>query len=158
MAEKLSEIITGGVVLVAAVGFVVYGGQLAGLGAGGATYQMTASFRSVEGVTVGTDVRMSGVKVGTVTELKLNPETFRADARFTLPDGVLLPDDTSVRISSEGLLGGSFVEILPGGSLTNFDPGAEIEDTQGAVSLIELLLKFVSGGGSSGTAPADEGQ
>jgi phospholipid/cholesterol/gamma-HCH transport system substrate-binding protein len=158
MAEKLSEIVTGGVVLAAAVGFVVYGGQLAGLGGGAASYEMTASFRSVEGVTVGTDVRMSGVKVGTVTELRLNPETFRADAIFTMPQGVLLPDDTSARIASEGLLGGSFVEILPGGSLTNFDPGAEIEDTQGAVSLIELLLKFVSGGGSSGTAPADEGQ
>jgi phospholipid/cholesterol/gamma-HCH transport system substrate-binding protein len=158
MAEKLSEIVTGGVVLAAAVGFVVYGGQLAGLGGGAASYEMTASFRSVEGVTVGTDVRMSGVKVGTVTELRLNPETFRADAIFTMPQGVLLPDDTSARIASEGLLGGSFVEILPGGSLTNFEPGAEIEDTQGAVSLIELLLKFVSGGGGSDDPAVDSGQ
>ena len=154
MAEKLSEIVTGGVVLAAAVAFVIYGGRLAGYGAGGGSYPMTASFRSAEGVTVGTDVRMSGVKVGTVTDLRLNPETFRADAVFTLPEGVLLPDDSSARIASEGLLGGSFVEILPGGSLTNLEPGSEIEDTQGAVSLIELLLKFVSGSGSADPAEA----
>ena len=48
-------------------------------------------------------------------------------------------------IASEGLLGGNFVEIVPGGALDNFEAGAEIEDTQGAVSLISLLLKFVTG-------------
>jgi phospholipid/cholesterol/gamma-HCH transport system substrate-binding protein len=152
MAEKLSEILTGGVVLVAAVGFVLYGGKLAGWSAGGGgAYEMTASFRSVEGVTVGTDVRLAGVKIGSVTSLRLNPTSFFADATFTVAEGVELPDDTSARISSEGLLGGSFVEILPGGSVTNLEPGAEIEDTQGSVSLIELLLKYATGSGD--TAP-----
>lgn len=151
MAEKLSEVLTGSVVLIAAVGFVLYGGKLAGWGAGGGAYDMSASFRSVEGVTVGTDVRLAGVKVGTVTALRLNPATFFADATFTVAQGVELPDDSSARISSEGLLGGSFVELLPGGSVTNFAPGAEIEDTQGAVSLIELLLKYATGSGE--TAP-----
>jgi phospholipid/cholesterol/gamma-HCH transport system substrate-binding protein len=155
MAEKLSEVLTGTVVLVAAVGFVLYGGRLAGWSAGGGTYDMTASFRSVEGVTVGTDVRLAGVKVGTVTALALNPATFYADATFTVAEGVELPDDTSARIASEGLLGGSFVELLPGGSMTNLAPGAEIEDTQGAVSLLELLLKYVSGGGDTAEGAAE---
>jgi len=55
-----------------------------------------------------------------------------------------------VAIASEGILGGSFVEIVPGGSLDNFAPGDEIEDTQGAISLISLLLKFVTGDGEDG--------
>ena len=57
-----------------------------------------------------------------------------------------MPDDSAAVISSEGLLGGNYVELLPGGSLTNFDPGSEIEDTQGAVSLVSLLAQFAAGG------------
>jgi len=87
----------------------------------------------------------AGVKVGTVTSLILNPETFRAEAVFTVSENVALPDDTAVIVSSEGLLGGNFVELLPGGSLENLAPGSEIEDTQSSVGLVELLLKFVSG-------------
>ena len=149
MAGSIAETATGAVVLAAAVGFALYGGKLAGWGATGGSYPLTASFRSAEGVTLGTDVRLAGVKVGTVTALKLNSQSFYADSVLTIDKSVELPDDSEARISSEGLLGGSFVEIMPGGSLTNFEPGAEIEMTQGSVSLIELLLKFVSGGGSS---------
>jgi len=156
MAESAAEVVTGAAVLLAAVGFVVYGGQLAGLGQGGGNYTMSASFRSVEGVTVGTDVRLAGVKIGSVTSLRLNPDTFRADATFSVTQGVLLPDDTAARISSEGLLGGSFLELLPGGSLSNYAPGDHILDTQGAVSLMDLLLRYVTGGGDTPAAgPAE---
>ena len=105
----------------------------------------SASFRSAEGVQVGTDVRLAGVKVGTVTDLELDPETYRADAAIAIASEVVLPDDTAIVISSEGLLGGSFVELLPGGSPFNLDPGSEILDTQGSVSIVQLLLRFVSG-------------
>ncbi|MFV2002004.1 MAG: outer membrane lipid asymmetry maintenance protein MlaD [Paracoccaceae bacterium] len=148
MSEKPSEVIVGGVVLAGALGFLIYAAQLTGFGGPGASAnQYFASFRSIEGVSVGTDVRLAGVKVGTVTALVLNPQTFRADARFTVTSSVALPADTAAIVSSEGLLGGNFVELLPGGALENLAPGAEIEDTQSAVSLIELLLKFAAGSG-----------
>jgi len=108
---------------------------------------LNASFRSLEGIQVGTDVRLAGVKIGTVTEVELNPETYRAETLFSVVEGIEIPDDSAVVVASEGLLGGSFVEIMPGGSPFYFAPGDEVEDTQGAVSLISLLLKFVSGGG-----------
>ncbi len=146
MATQSTEIAVGGVVLAAAVGFAIYMGQATGLSGGGSGYELTASFRSIEGITVGTDVRLAGVKIGSVSDISLNPETFRADAAFSVQDGIELPDDSAVVISSEGLLGGNFVEVLPGGSPFNLEDGGEIEDTQGAVSLISLLLKFVSGG------------
>ena len=148
MSESTVETLVGAAVLAVAVGFVVYAGQANGIGLSqGQGYPLTASFRSVEGVTVGTDVRLGGVKVGTVTEIALNPETFRAETRMNVQEGIPVPDDSAVIISSEGLLGGNFVEIVPGGSLSNFEPGDEIEDTQSAVSLISLLLRFVSGQG-----------
>lgn len=145
MAENTTEVLVGAAVLAAAIGFAVYAGQVAGLSRGGDTYTLSASFRSLEGVGVGSDVRLAGVKVGTVEDVTLNPETYRADTRVALDRGIEIPDDSAIVISAEGLLGGNFVEIVPGGSPFNFEPGDEITDTQGAVSLVSLLLKFVSG-------------
>jgi len=143
MSENISEVIAGGAVLAVAIGFLVYAGQSAGLTRDTGSYPLVASFRSVEGVSVGTDVRMAGVKVGTVTRLDLNPQTFFADAKISVRNGIRLPDDSAILISSEGLLGGNFVELVPGGSPVDLEPGAEIEDTQGSVGLIALLMKFV---------------
>lgn len=159
MAENLSEVIAGGAVLAAAIGFLVYAGQSTGMSRDAGTYELVASFRSVEGISAGTDVKLAGVKVGTITSLDLNPETYFADARISVKDGLLLPDDSAILISSEGLLGGNFVELVPGGSPINLEPGGEIEDTQGAVSLISLLIKFVGNGAKdavTGTDPAAE--
>ncbi|MCF6443723.1 outer membrane lipid asymmetry maintenance protein MlaD [Nereida sp. MMG025] len=145
MSDTRGEVILGGAVLAAAIGFLVYAAQATGFANGASDFELTASFRSAEGISVGTDVRMSGVKIGTVTGMELNPQTLRADTTFALIDGVEIPDDSAITISSEGLLGGNFVEIQPGGSMFAFEDGAEIEDTQGAVSLVSLLLAFVGG-------------
>lgn len=151
MSENATEVTVGAAVLALAVGFLLYAGNIAGMGAGtGDKYELSASFRSVQGISVGTDVRLAGVKIGTITGLDLNPQTFRADARFSIADGIELPDDSAILISSEGLLGGNFIEIIPGGSPFNLEAGGEIEDTQGAVSLISLLMKFVSGSDEEG--------
>ena len=148
MAENTTEMVVGGVVLAAAIGFGIYAAQIAGISRGGDSYTLNASFRSLEGVSVGTDVRLAGVKIGTVTSVELNAQTFRADTIVSVAQNIEIPDDSAIIISSEGLLGGNFVEIMPGGSPFNLEEDAEITDTQGAVSLISLLLKFVSGGES----------
>ncbi|MEM7597273.1 MAG: outer membrane lipid asymmetry maintenance protein MlaD [Pseudomonadota bacterium] len=145
-AQQTTEVVVGTAVLAVAVGFMIYAGQVAGVSGNSSEYQLTASFRSADGVNVGTDVRLAGVKVGRVTGLDLDVETFRANASFSVRDGIEVPDDSAVAISSEGLLGGNYVEILPGGSPFAFEPGDEIQFTQGSVSLIGLLTKFVAGG------------
>lgn len=146
MSENRAELLVGALVIAVAAGFLAYATSRAGVIQGSDGYTLVASFRSAEGVSVGTDVRLAGVKIGSITGLTLNPETFRADATLAIRSGVELPDDSSVLIASEGLLGGNFVEIQPGGSAFNFEPGAEIDNTQGAISLIELLSKFVGSG------------
>jgi len=146
MSENTTEVLVGGVVLAAALGFAIFAGQAAGLSGSSADYDLNASFRSIEGIGVGTDVRLAGVKVGTVSEVSLNAETFRADVELSMQNGIEIPDDSAAVIASEGLLGGNFVEIVPGGSPYALAAGDELLDTQGSVSLISLLLKFVSGG------------
>ena len=142
MAGSKAEVAAGAAVLAAAVGFLFYAGQITGAGRDSTgQYDLRASFRSV--------------KVGTVTALDLNPQTFFADATLSVRDTVQLPDDSAALISSEGLLGGHFVELVPGGSPENYAAGAEIEDTQGAVSVISLMMKFAGGGDKAETpAPA----
>lgn len=153
MSENATEIAVGAGVIALALGFLIYAGQVTGFASGGQDdYHLTASFRSAEGIAAGTDVRLAGVKIGTVTGMNLNPETFRAEAVLALDKTVVLPDDTAALISSEGLLGGNFIEMVPGGSMFNFEDGQVIADTQGSVSLINLLLKFVTGSGSGSDA------
>jgi phospholipid/cholesterol/gamma-HCH transport system substrate-binding protein len=146
MSHSAGEVTLGAAVLAGALAFGVYTIQSTGYSLGGTGYDLTASFRSIEGVTVGTDVRLAGVKVGTVTDIALNPTTYRADTVVTVEDGIQIPDDSAIIIASEGLLGGNYVEISPGGSPFFFAAGDEILDTQGSVSLLSLLLKYVGGG------------
>lgn len=143
--NTITEVLVGAAVMAVAVGFFVYAAGSTGTGSTAGSYAMSASFRSADGISVGTDVRLAGVRVGTVTGMTLNPETFRAETTFTIRDDIELPDDSAIAISSEGLLGGNFVEIIPGGSPFTYAPGDRIMDTQGSVSLVTLLMRFVSG-------------
>ena len=147
MSHSKTEIAIGAGVLTAALIFLfVLIGQ-AGVSGGSNDLILKASFRSADGVSPGTDVRMAGVKVGTVQSMELDPSRFRAELELALRNDLKIPDDSGVAISQDGLLGGSFVEIIPGGSDFAMENGAEFFETQPSVSLINLLLKFVAGQG-----------
>ena len=148
MTHSKSEIAIGAGVLAAALVFLfVLIGQ-SGVSASSNTLILNASFRAADGISPGTDVRMAGVKIGTVQSMNLNPERFRADVELAVRSDLKIPDDSAVAISQEGLLGGSFIEIIPGGSDFAMESGAEFFETQPSVSLINLLLRFVGGQGS----------
>ena len=142
MSEKNLEIITGTIVLIVAAGFLVFIIKIGGFSADNENYNLNTSFRSAEGIDTGTEVRMAGVKIGTVKSLSLNAETLQADVKLKIEKSILIPNDSSAVISSEGLLGGSFLEIVPGGSFDNYAADEIIEDTQSSISLIKLLLKM----------------
>lgn len=145
MAENTTETLIGGAVLAAAIGFLLFASNATGLSGSGKSHLLSASFRSAEGISVGTDVRMSGVKIGTVTGLRLDTTTYRAVAQFTVPSDLVLSSDTQALISAEGLLGGNFVEIVPGGAPGDLGDGDVITETQGSISVVTLLMKFVTG-------------
>lgn len=146
--NSVAEAAIGAVVVAAAIGFVLYAGQVSGRQAARDSYALTARFRSVEGVAVGTDVRLAGIRVGSVTALALDPATFQATATFAIDRSLQLPEDSDVAVASEGLLGGSFIELTPGGSEFMLEAGGEIANTQSSVSLLNLLMRFAGGGGS----------
>ncbi|MCC6000159.1 MAG: outer membrane lipid asymmetry maintenance protein MlaD [Pararhodobacter sp.] len=157
MTYKVWEIALGAAVLVIAAGFVLFMLQTTGTRIGAAQgYTLTASFRSAEGVRPGTEVRLAGVRVGTVTELRLDPDSFRAEVALRVDQAVRLPADSTLSVSSEGLLGGTFMEILPGGMPFDLEPGDSFQDTQSAVSLIQLMLRFATGGDTPAQPSAEE--
>ncbi|NPD15804.1 outer membrane lipid asymmetry maintenance protein MlaD [Xinfangfangia sp. D13-10-4-6] len=158
MSRSVAEVLTGAAVLAVGIGFAVWAAGSAGRGFGaGASYPLVASFRAVDGIQVGSDVRLAGLKVGTITALTLNPKTFFADATISMQQGIELPVDTAILISQDGLLGGNYVELRPGGMDEVLAPGDEIEDTQGSVSLLSLLMKFVGGGSDSAASSGTDG-
>ena len=145
ISKNMAETVVGAIVLGIAIVFAVFLWRFSDVGFGTGQYTVDAKFRSAEGITVGTDVRLAGVKIGSVSDLSLDPQTFQAIARLSIKPEYQMPDDSAAIISSEGLLGGSFVEILPGGSYELMEDGSEFGETQGAVSFISLLMKFVTG-------------
>lgn len=148
MANNAAEALIGAAVLAAAGGFLVYAAQTADLGvSGGDRYELRAAFRKAEGLTVGGDVRVAGVKVGAITDLTLDAATYRAVATLSIDQGIKLPEDSDAAIAVEGLLGGAYVAVTPGGSEFMLEPGDEIAYTQGSVNLLDLVGKAISGGG-----------
>lgn len=149
--EARAELVAGALVLAMAAGFL--GWAASGRIMPGGGYEVTASFPDVDGVAVGTEIRLAGVPVGRVSAVRLNPETYMADAVLRLPEGVLLPADSAAIIQSDGLLGGAYIQIQPGGSMENLAPGDEIEEVQGAVSLLQLMMRFVDSQGNAAESP-----
>lgn len=106
-------------------------------------YEVIAKFDRIDGLVRGTDVRLSGVKVGNVTDIHLDPQTYLAVVHMTLAPHVVLPIDSSAEIVSDGLLGGKIMALIPGGEETTIPPGGEIKFTQAAVSLESLIGQFI---------------
>jgi phospholipid/cholesterol/gamma-HCH transport system substrate-binding protein len=141
-SRNLGEIAAGTVVLVVAIGFLGYAVAGSGRSSLGG-YPLTAQFDHIDGLTLGSDVRIAGVKVGAVTGERIDPKTYEAVVTLQVRDGLELPKDTSAEVTSDGLLGGKYLSLSPGADAAMLQPGQAITITQGSVSLEQLLGKFI---------------
>jgi len=149
MSRKFPEILTGLAVIVIAGVFLFYALSRAQALTGGG-YELTAQFSNIGGLTVGSDVKLGGVIVGRVTDEHLDPQTYAAIVKLQINNGIQLPSDTSAAISSDGLLGGNYVGLSPGGSNTMLAPGQAFPVTQSAINIEDLLGKFIFSMGDMG--------
>jgi phospholipid/cholesterol/gamma-HCH transport system substrate-binding protein len=152
--KSLAEIAMGAAVLAAAAGFLVYAISHSGRGGGSGGYLLTAAFDRIDGLPQGADVRVSGVRVGTVESQALNFETFQAVLTLRVDGRVKLPEDSSAEIQSESLLGGKFVALVPGGAEKMLPPGSRIRLTASSLNMEQLIGRFVFGTAPGGGAPA----
>ena len=162
MSGNVIETVMGAVVLVVAALFLFFAYSTSQVRAIEG-YQISAQFDRVDGVHDGGDVRIAGVKIGTITAQTLDPKTFLAIVDMTIDPAYKLPEDTVAEISSSGLLGDKFLELVPGGSDKTIPPGGRIKFTQSSVSLENLLgqVMFSLTGGQKkpgeGGAPSPAG-
>ncbi len=140
--RNIAEVLIGAIVLIVAAGFLAYALAHSGR-TKGSGYDLSAKFDHIDGLGDGSDVRLAGVKVGTVVSEQIDPKSFEAVVTFTVRNDIKLPKDTAAIITSESLLGGKYVSLQPGADDTTLQPGQSITITQGSVSLEELLGKFI---------------
>ncbi len=152
MQNGFVETLIGAVVVIVAGVFFYYGWNTTESGSVQG-YEVVGKFDRVDGIGVGTDVRLSGIKVGTVTSQELDQKTYRALVRMSIKTSISLPEDSSIKVSSEGLLGGSYLAISPGGSDTMMKAGAEFQVTQGSIDFLSLIGKAMLPGGDDSKKP-----
>jgi phospholipid/cholesterol/gamma-HCH transport system substrate-binding protein len=141
--NNLGETVIGAVVVAIAVLFIAFiytrtaSGGLSG-------YEIQARLSRVDGLGVGTDVRLAGIKIGTVSDLTLDPKTYLVTVHMNVRNDVKIPVDSSLMVTSTGLLGSSYISITPGGDDKVLVSGGMIENSQGSVDLMGLIGRFAA--------------
>ncbi len=153
MDKKIFETIIGAIVLLVAIGFLVVAYE------GGRLDQpsgkdITARFDRIDGLSKGSEVRISGLVIGTVVDQVLDPQTYQAIITMSVDEAVPIPEDSIAEIIGDGLLGSKYVAIVPGGAEEVLDSGDEIRFTQSAISIESLIGKFIFG--SAGDENSDQ--
>lgn len=156
MGRHVIETILGAVVLIVAGIFVFISYKSGNVAQNTSGYRLRAEFHEIGNVSIGSDVRVGGIKIGSVVNQYLDNTTFKAVLELNIKNDIKLPDDSSAAIVSDGLLGGKYLSIEPGGSEVEFKEGDVIQYTQDAVNIEGLIGKFAFGGVSDSDKKSDE--
>jgi phospholipid/cholesterol/gamma-HCH transport system substrate-binding protein len=156
MQRNLIETVIGFVVIAVAAVFLVFAYTSTNV-RGVAGYPLEARFANAAGLNPGSDVRISGVKVGTVIDQYLDPQSFQAVVRMQIKDEIKLPADSTAVIATEGLLGGVFLQLQPGGEEDMLKPGGTVQYTQSAIGLQDLIGRFIFNAGGSNAGGSNAG-
>jgi phospholipid/cholesterol/gamma-HCH transport system substrate-binding protein len=142
MKRNVIETMMGAVVLLVAaafLGFAVSSSDVRTVQG----YELTARFNRIDGITTGSEVRMSGIKVGTVLSERLDPQTYLAEIKISVIDSVRLPVDSTAKVLSDGLLGDAYLSLEPGAEDAMIEPGGQIQKTQDPLNLVDLIGRFM---------------
>jgi phospholipid/cholesterol/gamma-HCH transport system substrate-binding protein len=145
MGRNVVETLMGAVVLLVAATFVFISYKSGNISTAQNGYIIKAKFREVGSLAIGGDVRVGGIKVGTVAAQSLDPKTYMAIVDLNVQSDVKFPQDSSAAIVGDGLMGGKYIAIVPGGDEAMIEAGGEIKYTQDSVSIEQLIGKFAFG-------------
>lgn len=142
MNKRPVETIMGVVVIVIAALFLFFAYRVSDLQVVKG-YTVSAHFLKVGGLTIGSDVRINGIKVGTVISQKLNPEDYVAEIKMSLSPDLKLPKDSVAVIASSGLMGNKFIKIEPGQASEILVDGDEISRTKDFKTLEDMVGEII---------------
>lgn len=146
--SNAAEALIGAAVVAVAVLFLVFAYMRTGSGSLSG-YDINVRLAKADGLVIGTDVRISGIKVGSVSELSLDPANYLVTAHLRIREDIKIPTDSSVLVTSAGLLGSQYLSITPGGDDTMLPPGGTIANAQGSVDIMNLVGRFMGEGGAN---------
>ena len=156
MSRNVIETVMGAVVLLVAALFLFFAYRTSQIHAARG-YEVTARFQRVDGIREGGDVRLSGIKVGSIVSESLDPKTFEALVKLSIDPSIKLPKDTTAQISSAGLLGDKYMSLIPGVEDDTIPPGGQITRTEPGFTLESLLGQFIFSVGQGGKKEGDQG-
>jgi phospholipid/cholesterol/gamma-HCH transport system substrate-binding protein len=144
MSKNVIETLIGALVLGVAAWFLVFFMEKnTSVSIAGDHYSLIAKFEQADGISVGTPVRIGGVKIGVVTSESLDHSTYSAVIKFSLDKKIQIPTDSTAKISSEGLIGGKYLSIVPGADDKMLNDGEELRFTQSSINLETLIGKMI---------------
>lgn len=146
----LFETLIGALVIAIAAAFLAYAYGVSGKNVGRDHYRIGAVFGRIDGVTVGSEVRIAGVKIGSVAANGLDPKTYEANVELAIDGKVAIPEDSVAKVVSDGILGGAHISIEPGAAEEMLREGDKITITQGSVDLLGLAVQAFTNQASSG--------
>lgn len=147
MKQNIIETFVGFVVLIIAALFLNFAYKVGGT-SDPKGYQVYASFQSAEGIVVGSDVMVAGIKIGVVKKIELDPNSFFANIYINIKDDVKIPKDSKASVVTSGLLGGKYISIVPGSDEQDLAPDGQIIYTQSAINVESLINKLISSFGN----------
>jgi len=148
MQNTTFETIMGAFVILVAAGFLYFAYTSNSAGSLGG-YDLSARFASADGIATGTDVRLHGIKIGRVSSLDLDPKTYAAIVHVSIREDVKIPEDSSIKVTSAGIMGSSYLAIQPGGSDKMLASGGQLTNTQGSIDLMGLIGRVIYGNSGS---------
>lgn len=156
MGNSLVETLLGAVVLLVAGMFLAFAYSTSSLRPI-AGYEVTAKFERIDGVAIGSDVKLSGIKIGTVVDQRLDPDSYLAVVKLSIDSRLKLPVDTVAQVTSESLLGSNVIALVPGGEDKMIPAGGEIRYTQPPVNVMQLIGKYMFDPAAKGGESKPEG-
>ncbi len=143
MKQGIIETLVGLFVLIVAFSFLGFAYNISDFSKTNNGYTVTANFQNIDGIAKGADVKLAGIKIGSVDSLSLEDNTYYAILSLSINEGVNIPKDSSAIVSTSGLLGGKYIRINPGASDDNLADGGKIKFTQSSLNIEELIGKLM---------------
>jgi phospholipid/cholesterol/gamma-HCH transport system substrate-binding protein len=155
--NNIAETIIGAIVVAVAVFFLAFAYMRTGSGSLSG-YELNARLPKVDGLGIGTDVRLAGIKIGSVSDLTLDPKNYLVTVHMNIRSDIKVPVDSSVLVTSSGILGSSYLSISPGGDDKMMAAGSFFENAQGSIDVMGLVGRFMGGDKTSNTPPPPKPQ
>jgi phospholipid/cholesterol/gamma-HCH transport system substrate-binding protein len=143
MKQGIIETLVGLFVLIVAFSFLGFAYNISDFSKTNNGYTVTANFQNIDGIAKGADVKLAGIKIGSVDSLSLEDNTYYAILSLSINEGVNIPKDSSAIVSTSGLLGGKYIRINPGASDDNLADGGKIKFTQSSLNIEDLIGKLM---------------